>query len=210
MKKTSVNPSSSTTHQALCKTGLLNQLTFSVRLRESFELPDEMIASEWPDSNPTAGRVHGVELISFPNGSDKPVDPLIALIRASLPEEVLDVPVLVLIVEDDPKIGKLVLQIIRQLGFGAAWIRDAEAGWDSVLQNLPKVVLTDMDMPQFGGLELCRRIKAHPKTQNIPVVILSGDATDEISAREAGAAEFLTKPVEVARLILCLLRLTGG
>ncbi len=73
-------------------------------------------------------------------------------------------------------------------GDAALRIADAET---------PDVILLDVMMPRMDGLEVCRRLKANPRTADVPVVMVTAlsDTADRLSSLEAGADEFLTKPV---------------
>src|SRR5271169_953661 len=73
-------------------------------------------------------------------------------------------------------------------GDAALQIADAEA---------PDVILLDVMMPRMDGFEVCRRLKANPRTADVPVVMVTAlsDTVDRLSSLEAGADEFLTKPV---------------
>jgi two-component system cell cycle response regulator len=68
---------------------------------------------------------------------------------------------------------------------------------ESIQRNKPDIVLLDVMMPGIDGIEVCRRIKANPQTQHIPVVIVTAldQPEDRVRGLEAGADDFLTKPV---------------
>jgi CheY-like chemotaxis protein len=68
------------------------------------------------------------------------------------------------------------------------------------MDNLPKVILLDLNMPKFSGLEVLQRIKADPRTKMIPVVILTSSSEDPDIKRshQLGASSYIIKPVEFA------------
>jgi len=81
-------------------------------------------------------------------------------------------------------------------------VADGEAALAAVHEHRPDVVLLDVTMPQLDGLEVCRRLKADPATRLTPVVLVTGlsDLQDRIKGIEAGADEFLSKPVHPLEL----------
>src|SRR5476649_2672781 len=71
-----------------------------------------------------------------------------------------------------------------------------------IAEHIPDIVLLDVMMPGMDGFEVCRRIKADPKTAHVPVVMVTAldQPSDRVAGLDAGADDFLTKPVDDAAL----------
>src|SRR5258708_15383047 len=69
-------------------------------------------------------------------------------------------------------------------------------------ENIPDIVLLDVMMPGMDGFEVCRRIKSNPRTAHVPVVMVTAldQPSDRVAGLDAGADDFLTKPVDDAAL----------
>ena len=70
-------------------------------------------------------------------------------------------------------------------------------------QQIPDLILLDWHMPKMTGIQAIKAIKANPETRNIPVLLITGDPTEENIAKafEAGARDYLTKPFNELELI---------
>jgi DNA-binding response OmpR family regulator len=70
-------------------------------------------------------------------------------------------------------------------------------------QDPPDLVLMDLYMPNIDGLELCRRLKSEPMTKNVKVVLFTGsdEEIDKLSGKEAGAFDYITKPIDARKLV---------
>jgi two-component system cell cycle response regulator len=81
--------------------------------------------------------------------------------------------------------------------------RDGEAAIDMARTASPDIILLDVMMPGISGLEVCRRLKEDQATQHIPVVLVTAldGRADRLAGLEAGADEFLTKPIDDAMLL---------
>ena len=77
------------------------------------------------------------------------------------------------------------------------------------MRDMPQIILTDIGMPRMNGINLCRHVKNNPRTKHLPVIMLTSfdDDRNHRSALEAGAADFVIKPVSEQELIF---RLTGA
>ena len=78
-----------------------------------------------------------------------------------------------------------------------------QLGLDLAREHLPDMILLDIHLPDLDGDEVLARLRADPATREIPAVVLSADATEKQKTRllEAGAVAYLTKPIDVARLL---------
>ena len=117
----------------------------------------------------------------------------------------------VLIVDDDRKILDLLVDLLELEGYEIRTAIDGSEAFDLALSFEPDVVVSDVVMPEVGGLELCRRLKHDPHTTYIPVLLISGriPADDAgIEGLHAGADDYIDLPfrneellVKVARLV---------
>ena len=80
---------------------------------------------------------------------------------------------------------------------------DGEAALAMARSASPDIILLDVMMPGLSGFEVCRRLKDDQATQHIPVVLVTAldGRTDRLAGLEAGADEFLTKPIDDAMLL---------
>ncbi len=118
-------------------------------------------------------------------------------------------PLRVLSVEDNP-FGRVVLNaILTELGHHAEFVGQGSAAAERIAQGAFDAVLMDMVLPDIGGVEAIRRIRAlAPPHGRIPVIGVSGRGDDEAAARAAGADAFLVKPVSPRALATALLEAT--
>src|SRR5665213_3637385 len=108
----------------------------------------------------------------------------------------------VLVVDDNPAKLYVIAQILRAGGFA---VTEASCGADglTLAEMQPDVIVLDVDLPDIGGFEVCRRIKAGAATSRIPVLHISGKfigGGDKAGGLEGGADGYLTEPVEPREL----------
>ncbi|GAC1370265.1 MAG: two-component regulator propeller domain-containing protein [Hymenobacter sp.] len=106
-----------------------------------------------------------------------------------------------LIVEDNGDLRQYLAQLFNA-DFEVTVAADGAVGWELVQELLPDLVLSDIMMPRSSGLELCQKIKQHPKTLHIPVVLLTARtaAVHELEGTETGADDYVSKPFNPAVL----------
>lgn len=102
----------------------------------------------------------------------------------------------VLIVDDDEQIRSLIVRLLRPMGHLLEEAGSAEEAHEKLEASPPDLVLLDMQLPGRSGHELLSEIRADPRTRLIPVVMITGAATQErkLKAIEAGVTDFLAKP----------------
>src|ERR1700741_4546877 len=103
----------------------------------------------------------------------------------------------ILVADDTESIRALFRKLLARDGHEVIDVGDGEAALAAVYENPPDVVLLAVPLPQLDGLEVCRRLKSDPATRFTPVVLIPGlsDLHDRIKGIEAGADDFLSKPV---------------
>ena len=108
----------------------------------------------------------------------------------------------VLVADDAQSIRELYTKLLAVDGHEVIEVADGAAAMTAVSEHHPDVILLDVAMPLIDGLEVCRRLKSDPATRLTPVVLVTGlsDIQDRIKGIEAGADEFLSKPVHPMEL----------
>lgn len=110
---------------------------------------------------------------------------------------------IVLVVDDDPRVTAYFERLLAREGYAVTIANDASSALTSVTEQPPDVILLDVMIPDLDGFEICRRLKREPGTRLTPVVLVTALSAqeDRIKGLEAGADEFLTKPVDTQELL---------
>ena len=119
----------------------------------------------------------------------------------------------ILLVEDDPQLGDGLTIGLRQAGFAVDWVKDGNSADRALQSETFDLVVLDLGLPRLSGMEVLSR--ARSRRQTLPVLILTArDATgDKVSGLDAGADDYLVKPVdldELAARIRALTRRSAG
>jgi putative two-component system response regulator len=109
----------------------------------------------------------------------------------------------ILVVDDQPSVAGLMSQLLSIRGYDVITAANAEQAEAEVRRHAPDLILSDVMMPGKSGYELCRTLKEDPVTRLIPFVLITGlcDTNDKLRGIEAGADDFLNKPVLAEELI---------
>lgn len=122
----------------------------------------------------------------------------------------------VLVVDDDAMIRDLVKSVLEAEGFEVTLAEDGKQGVE-ILDSVPrpvdfKVVILDVCMPEMNGLDVVTRMKLHPHTQELPILMLTGEdkAEDIMSGYSVGADYYITKPFTRQQLLFGLELVLNG
>lgn len=112
-------------------------------------------------------------------------------------------PHIQLLVIDDEKTSRLTLsRLLKREGYGVALAANGTEGLRMAVELQPDLILTDVVMPDMDGYELCRRIRNHAGISELPVIMFTSleDHDSRVQGIEAGADDFLSKPVDPSLL----------
>ena len=117
-------------------------------------------------------------------------------------------------VEDDASIRELVLYTLRASGFEARGFAESGAFWEAMCEHVPDLVLLDIMLPGEDGLEILKKLRSSPLTEQLPVILATarGSEYDKVVGLDTGADDYLAKPfgmMEMVSRIRAVLRRTS-
>ena len=109
----------------------------------------------------------------------------------------------ILIIDDDVNALKLLGYTLRKAGYEILVAQNGFEGIEKAVTHRPDLIVSDLMMPRMDGYEVTRRIRSNPTTQHIPIIMLTAKSQvqDKVEGFEAGANDYVTKPVMPAELI---------
>ncbi|MCM8811427.1 MAG: response regulator transcription factor [Candidatus Omnitrophica bacterium] len=109
----------------------------------------------------------------------------------------------ILVVEDEKNIIQIVTYNLEKEGYQTVLAKDGEAALEKLKQETPDLVILDLMLPKVDGLEVCRQIRANPKTAYLPVIMLTAKTqeTDRVVGLEVGADDYVSKPFSPRELV---------
>jgi len=110
----------------------------------------------------------------------------------------------VLVVEDEEKSRRLMRDLLGAHGYRVSEAVDGEEALRLIADTPPDVILLDVMMPKLDGFAVCRTLQADQRTAPIPVLLVTAlhDRADRLRGVAAGAADFITKPIDTAEVLL--------
>lgn len=109
----------------------------------------------------------------------------------------------ILIVDDEPDVGKLIGLMLERNGFEVVTVTSGPEALATAAEIMPALILLDIMMPGMDGYEVCRQLRADPQLSPIPIIFLTAknEVADRIAGFEAGADEYISKPVHLGELV---------
>ena len=103
---------------------------------------------------------------------------------------------MILLVEDEDTLRRVVRDLLEQEGYAVCEARDGSEALEQVDQHAPDLVLLDLNLPTVDGYTVLAQLRSRPATRDLPIIVLSarGDEENEVRVLRLGATDFLTKP----------------
>lgn len=108
----------------------------------------------------------------------------------------------ILVAEDDSVSALILRRTLEKMGYEVTVVRDGLEAWDRILREDFRLVISDWMMPNMDGVQLCRRIRSRKECPYVYLILLTakGAREDRFEAMEAGADDFLVKPLDASEL----------
>jgi len=109
----------------------------------------------------------------------------------------------ILVVDDTPANLNVLSSILTQQGYKVRPANSGELALMVTQHAPPDLILLDIQMPGLDGFEVCKRLKEHDQTRDIPIIFISAldDVLDKVEAFEVGGADYITKPFQILEVL---------
>lgn len=108
----------------------------------------------------------------------------------------------ILVVDDDPLMRRIVTQSLDRTTYELYEAESGASGIQCAVEQRPDLILLDVMMPEMDGFEVIRRLRTHPMTQGIPIILLTalGEMSEKVYGMQLGADDYITKPFDPREL----------
>ncbi|WP_414583959.1 response regulator [Scytonema sp. PCC 10023] len=132
-----------------------------------------------------------------------PVDEVLSVVRKSLNQSVATDEAKIMVVDDDPVVLNHVKSLLLPLGFQVTTLQQPQHFWKELETFSPELLILDIEMPNFNGIELCQVVRTDSRWNHLPVLFLSvhSDAKIVRQVYAVGADDYLRKPIVEQELI---------
>jgi len=108
---------------------------------------------------------------------------------------------MILVVEDDPQVARLISLVLKRNGEKSEVVADGATALERAKDLRPSLIFADLTIKGMSGQALCAALKQYPETKDIPYIVVSGDRDIAEKARQCGADDYMGKPFEFDDLI---------
>ncbi len=108
---------------------------------------------------------------------------------------------MILVVEDDPQVARLIALVLQRSGYQSQIVSDGQSALQEAKAKRPSMIFADLTIKGMAGDALCNALKKQPETKEIPYIVVSGDRDIADKARQCGADDYMGKPFEFDDLI---------
>ncbi len=118
---------------------------------------------------------------------------------------------LILLVDDEPHITRVVASRLQRAGFDTIEAHDGQAGFETACDKQPSMIFADLQMPHLNGIEMATKLAATESTSAIPVVMLTarGYLANNTQLAQTNIKHLLAKPFSARQLVECAIEILG-
>ena len=115
----------------------------------------------------------------------------------------------ILVAEDDKDVALLITQMLKNQGYRYHWAHNGRDAYEYIKVNMPRLIITDIMMPEMDGLELIKAIRGNEDTAHLPIIVVSArtENNDRLAGFDAGAEVYLGKPFIPDELLMMVRKL---
>ena len=115
----------------------------------------------------------------------------------------------ILVAEDDKDVALLITQMLKNQGYRYHWAHNGRDAYEYIKESMPRLVITDIMMPEMDGLELIKAIRENEDTAHLPIIVVSArtENNDRLAGFDAGAEVYLGKPFIPDELLMMVRKL---